>query len=226
MKALQYIDFTKNISYKRDREIYKEPEEEKVVEAFETLKELLPAMPLLKKTFDSCESASDFYKVFPTFKELGLSSEEAFYRLKLGMKVNGVPSRIIFILRKAIKEYGTEFPNLTLQSVYKLLAQYDDYIFMNDGHEITLINIVEYVFGKPIKLTTARRLRVDNEVFVVDANRIAIIPDDILEQVKGDITFEPSRGLLGEVDGELLELRILSDRIGVTLDDFDLRKAF
>lgn len=226
MKVLQYIDFTKNISYKRDREKYKEPNEEKVVEAFETLKELLPAMPLLKKTFDSCESATDFFKAYPTFKEIGQNSEEAFYRLKLGMKVDGVPSRIIFILRKAIKENGTEFPNLALQSVYKLLSQYDDYTFMNDGREITLIDIVEYAFGKPVRLTTARRLRVDNEVFISDANRIAIIPDDILEIVKGDITYEPNRGLLGEVDGQLIELRILSDRIGVTLDDFDLRKAF
>lgn len=226
MKALQYIDFTKNISYKRDREKYKEPDEEKVVAAYETLKELLPAMPLLKKTFDSCESATDFFKAYPTFKEIGQNSEEAFYRLKLGMKVDGVPSRIIFILRKAIKENGTEFPNLALQSVYKLLSQYDDYTFTNDGREITLIDVVEYAFGKPVKLTTARRLRVDNEVFVSDANRIAIIPDDILELVEGDITYEPNRGLLGEVGGELIELRILSDRIGVTLDDFDLRKAF
>lgn len=226
MKALQYIDFTKNISYKREREKYKEPDEDKVVEAYNSLKELLPAMPLLKKTFDSCESATDFFKAFPTFKDVGQNSEEAFYRLKLGMKVNGIPSRIIFILRKAIRENGTEFPNLTLQSVYKLLAQYDDYTFINDGREVTLINVVEYVFGKPVKLITARRLRVDNEVYVADANRIAIIPDDILELVKGDITFEPNRGLLGEVNGELIELRILSDRIGVTLDDFDLRKAF
>lgn len=221
-----YVDFTKNISYKRERVKYKEPDEEKVQKAYETLKEVLPAVPRIKQVFDSCESAADFFKAFPTFKTIGQNDEEAFYRLKLGSKIDGVPSRIVFILKKAIKESGTEFPNLTLQSVYKLLVQYDDYFFVNNGINITLINIVEFVFGKPIKLTTARRLRVDNEVYVEDANRIAIIPDDILEIVKGDITFDPNRGLLGEVDGKLTELRILSDRIGVTFDDFDLRKAF
>lgn len=226
MSKISYVDFTKNISYKRDRVKFKEPDEEKVVEAYELLKEVIPAMQRVKQAFNDCESAADFYKAFPSFKTLGANSEEAFYRLKLGMKVDGVPSRIIYVLRKAIKANGTEFPNLTLQSVYKLLAQYDDYIFENDGNEITLINIVEYAFGKPIKLITARRPRVDNEVYIPSADRIAIIPDDILELVKGEITFEPSRGLLGNIDGKLIELRILSDRLGVTIDDFDLRKAF
>ena len=226
MKGLQYIDFTKNISYKRDRVKFNEPDEEKVTKSFNALKEILAASPRIKQVFDSCESASDFFKLYTSFKDMGLNTEEAFYRLKLGMKVDGVPSRIIYILRKAIKENGTEFPNLTLQSVYKLLAQYDDYTFVNNGNEITLINIVEYVFGKPVKLTTARRHRVDNEVYVPNVNRIAIIPDDMLELVKGEISYEPSRGLIGEVDGAMIELRILSDRLGVTTDDFDLRKAF
>lgn len=226
MSKLDYTEFTKNISYKRDRLKFKEPDEDKVNQAYEFLKEVIPAIPTIRDTFKDCESAVDFYKAFPSFKFTGNNSEEAFYRLKLGMKVDGVPSRIIYILRKAIKAHGTEFPNLTLQSVYKLLAQYDDFTFENDGNEITLINVVEYAFGKPVKLITARRPRVDNEVYVANANRIAIIPDDILELVKGEITFEPSRGLLGEVDNQLVELRILSDRLGVTTDDFDLRKAF
>lgn len=226
MKATSYVEFTKNISYKREREKYKEPDEEYVNGTLEVLKEILPANQKVKQVFDSCESAADFFKAFPTFKEIKLNSEEAFYRMKLGMKIDGVPSRAVFIIKKAVKVNGTEFPNLTIQSVYKLLEQYDDFYFINNGLEITLIDIIEFILGKSVKLTTARRLRVDNEVYIKDVDRIAIIPDDILDEVEGEIHYDPKRGLIGNVHGVETELRILSNRIGVTTDDFDLRKAF
>lgn len=226
MKATSYIEFTKNISYKRERLKYKEPNEESVERTIQALKSVLPAIPKVKQVFDSCESAADFFKAFPTFKQIGCNSEEAFYRFKLGFKIDGVPSRAVYIIKKAIGINGTEFPNLTIQSVYKLLEQYDDFYFINSGNEVTLIDVIEYILAKPVKLTTARRPRVDNEVYIKNVDRIAIIPDDILEEVEGEISYDAKRGLIGNVHGVETELRILSNRIGVTTDDFDLRKAF
>ena len=65
MSKLDYTEFTKNISYKRDRVKFKEPDEDKVNQAYEFLKEVIPAIPSIRDTFKDCESAVDFYKAFP-----------------------------------------------------------------------------------------------------------------------------------------------------------------
>lgn len=227
MANTTYVDFTKNISYKRERKLFKDPATEKTSKALKDFIEILSVSPdLVKVAVDNTDDAKEFYKKFPVFEEIGSKDEEAFYEFKLGKKIDGVPSRLVYILQRAIDVYGTEYPNLTLQSVYKSLVMYDDYYFINNGEEILLSDIIYFMFKHKFDLLTARRLRSGVEVYIPNADRVALIPKDILSKVEGTVQWDTDKGLMGNVDKQFVILRTVGDRLGVTGDDFDLRKAY
>lgn len=226
MSSQSYVDFTKNISYKRERKLYRDPNTENTEKSIKSLKVLLSTVPQMKQLFDESEDAASFFEAFDVFAKTKTADEEAFYQMKVGYHLNGVPTKVIYILNKAIKENGTEYPNLTLQSVYKLLKKYDDFCFKNNDAEITLVDIIYFVFKDKFDLITPRRNRVGIETYIADSDRIALIPDDITECISEEITYDKDRGLITNINGKSVEIRTLPNKIGITTDDFDLRKAF
>lgn len=221
-----YIQFTKDISYKRERKLMKDPYTEKTVKCLEVLNDMLLNIPQVKSLFDETDVAANFFDNIVTFKEMGLVDEEAFYIRKLKSRMIGVPSRIVYIVNKAISVYGKENPNYTLSSVYKYLLKYDDYLFENEGKQYTLLDIIYYLFYDNFDLLTARRLKAGNEIYVDSVNKVAIIPNDILSIIDvKTVDYDPKLGLTAICDEQITPLRIMCGRIGATTDDFDLRKA-
>jgi hypothetical protein len=227
MAVTTYVDFTKNISYKRERKLYKDPYTDKTKKALENFIEILSvSQDLVKSALDNTDDAKMFYKMFPVFEEIDCKDEEAFYEFKLGYKIDGVPSRLVYILSCAIKKYGTEFPNMTLQSVYRSLVIYDDYYFVNNGEEILLSDVIYFMFKYKFDLLTARRLRTGVETYIPNADRVALIPDDMIQETSKEISWDIDKGLVAAKGGSVVILRTVGNRLGVTTDDFDLRKAY
>lgn len=221
-----YIQFTKDISYKRERKLMKDPYTERTVKCLEVLNDMLLNIPQVKSLFDETDVAANFFDNIVTFKEMGLVDEEAFYIRKLKSRMIGVPSRIVYIVNKAIATYGKENPNYTLSSVYKYLLKYDDYLFENERKQYTLLDIIYYLFYDNFDLLTARRLKAGNEIYVESVNKVAIVPNDILSIIDvKTVDYDPKLGLTAIYDGQVTPLRIMCGRIGATTDDFDLRKA-
>lgn len=192
----------------------------------QTWKEVLSAIPHIKQRFELYDEDKDFFGEFPDFENSGIKSQELFYRNKLGYYIDGIPSKVVYILQKAIKELGTENPNTTLYSVYGILLPFAYNKYEHKGEQLDLLDIVYAVFKHKFEPLTNRRKSCNDEFYVYDENLIAILPKDIQEQVKGkDIKFDKKLGLYIE-DGESKSLlRLMNGRIGVTMSDFDLRES-
>ena len=194
----KYIDFTKAISYKRERKVYKNPITKNTEDTKNVLENLIATVPQLATVFNTCDD---------------------------GYYMDGVPTFVVYVLQKALQEAGSSAPNLALQSCYKLIIKYDDYIFVNNGKEITLLDVIYFCFKKKFDLLTARRLISDDEVYIESVDRVAVLPDDILKLIPdvSKLGYDPKIGIITE-DGN--PIRTLNARVGVTVDDFDLREAF
>lgn len=191
-----------------------------------TWKEVLSAIPHVKQRFELYDEDKDFFGEFPDFQHSGVKSQELFYQNKLGYYIEGVPSKVIYILQKAIKELGSDCPNTTLYSVYGILFPFAYNKYSHKGEDLNLLDIVFAVFKHKFEPLTNRRKSSGDEFYVYDENLIAILPKDIQEQVKGkDIKFDKKLGLYIEDGGNKSLLRLMNGRIGVTRNDLDLRDS-
>lgn len=217
-----YVEFI-NIIRKADT-VKKVPEV--TDEMRQTWREVLSAIPTVRQRFELYDEDKDFFGEFPDFEKSGIKSQELFYQNKLGYFIEGVPSKIVYILQKAIKELGSDEPNTTLYSVYGILLPFAYDKYNHKGTEMNLLDIVYAVFKHKFEPLTNRRKSSGDEYYVYDSNLIAILPKDIQESVKGyEIKFDKKVGLYIEVDGERTLLRTMNKRIGVTRNDLDLRES-
>ena len=155
---------------------------------------------------------------------MGINNTELFYSFKLGYTTEGIPSELVYILEKAVREYGTANPNSTLWSCYRLIEKYAEYYFKTENGDMILQDVVYAIFKKKFDFITPRRNISGNEVYVHNKDSIALLPDNILSEINGQKVFYDKTGLyIGEENHTLL--RLMNGRIGVTVDDFDLREC-
>lgn len=192
----------------------------------QTWKEVLSAIPHIKQRFELYDEDKDFFGEFPDFEKSGIKSQELFYQNKLGYYIEGIPSKVVYILQKAMKEVGTDNPNTALYSVYGILFPFAYNKYQHKDEELNLLDVVFATFKNKFEPLTNRRKSSGDEFYLYDENLIAILPKDIQEQVKGkDIKFDKKLGLYIE-DGEQKSLlRLMNGRIGVTRSDLDLRES-
>lgn len=192
----------------------------------QTWKEVLSAIPHIKQRFELYDEDKDFFGEFPDFEKSGIKSQELFYQNKLGYYIEGIPSKVVYILQKAMKEVGTDNPNTALYSVYGILFPFAYNKYQHKDEELNLLDVVFATFKHKFEPLTNRRKSSGDEFYLYDENLIAILPKDIQEQVKGkDIKFDKKLGLYIE-DGEQKSLlRLMNGRIGVTRSDLDLRES-
>lgn len=191
-----------------------------------TWKEILSAIPHIKQRFELHDDDKDFFGEFPDFEKSGVKSQELFYQNKLGYYIDGVPSKVVYILQKAVKQIGTDNPNTALFSVYGILLPFAYNKYEHKGEELNLLDIVYAVFKHKFDPLTSRKKSSGDEFYVYDENLIAILPKDIQEQVKGkDIKFDKKLGLYIEDGDNKSLLRLMNGRIGVTRSDLDLRES-
>ncbi len=191
-----------------------------------TWKQVLSAIPHIRQRFELYDEDKDFFGEFPDFEKSGIKSQELFYQSKLGYYIEGIPSKVVYILQKAIKELGSDTPNTTLYSVYGILLPFAYNKYQHKDKELNLLDIVFAIFKHKFEPLTSRRKSYGDEFYVYDDNLIAILPEDIQEKVKGkEIKFDKKLGLYIEEGDSKSLLRLMNGRIGVTKNDLDLRES-
>lgn len=189
---------------------------------------------LINELYISCfkltESSEEFYRSCPDFKkfiELELL-EEVFYITKLGYYLEGVPSKLTFLLQKAFQKYDT--PNNAVNAITGTAFGR----FLKKGslaEGITIKTVIETLIGERYQELTEFRLATKfkncYEVYVKNVDRVVILPEDYgkyLESIDDLRTIEYRKE-----EGVVLcntPLRTYGERIGVTCNEFDMRKCF
>lgn len=192
---------------------------------------LIAVNPIVKNCYDSCEDSNAFLEFAPWLKTIYGKDlyTELFYAAKMTSYYKGIPCRLIYILNTMFSKFGTQHLNDTLSRGYKYLIPYLNYIFDVDGQEVTLKGLIDNYAGRVTKLLTKTVRKVKSadcyEVYVNGEDRVALIPNDIANTLPYDmcakLAFAKSRGLY--IDDIII--RTMNGRIGVTKDDFDLRKC-
>lgn len=194
-------------------------------------KELLSISLNMKNAFGAIDDSNAFFKMYPDVKKVigARICAEVFYACKLGYYYDGIPSKLVYILNKAVKNHGKDFPNLTINSAISLLRTYASAQYKYEGKTLEVKDVLDNVFGTSVQLLTTAKMKIkvgDNwEVFIPDVERVAIMPDDIASMISyGDcdkLSFDINKGImLGDVP-----VRTMNGRVGITRNDFDLREC-
>lgn len=202
--------------------------QEKLIE----FKSLVSISKLAENAFEQLEDANAFYKMFPYIKKIIGTNicVEVFYACKMGHFYEGIPAKLTFILEKAVRTGDKSHVNAMLNPAVSLLRTYADASWKYDGKTITMKELIENITGEPVTLITSSTLKVQArdcwEVYIKDAERVALIPNDIATMFSyGDcekLHFDIGKGImLGDIP-----VRTLNNRIGITKDEFDLRECF
>lgn len=176
----------------------------------------------LKKT----DSFKEFYEAYELFEKTfdPKLQEDIFYSTKLGFFFEGVPSRLVYLLKKAIDKNPT--PSLALQSISVLAWDR----FLKKGslpEDITIKDVLDAIYGYETKLIDELQLRVRHEsfseIYVKNVDRICLLPNAIADQFDlkdlDTLEYVPKQGVC--FDG--VPVRFFDGRNGITLDEFDMR---
>lgn len=185
----------------------------------------------IKSFYESTNSSTAFFNAFPDIKKVlgNVKAHEDFYAHKLGHSFVGVPNKIVFVLYSLFKETDFKFPNLVVWKASKELSPFLDKVYVSDAGKFTIKDIIDNVYGKSAKIISDSQVKAFNdgtyEVFIEDADRIALFPKDIGDQLSEDdckkIVYDSKLGLcINE-----LPIRRFNGRLGITFDDFDLREG-
>lgn len=179
--------------------------------------------------YEATDDATAFFTAFPDIKKIIGTQKcvEVFYACKLTYVCDGVPCRLVYIVNKMFNESGRVTVNLAINRALNLLKKYVDDVYIIEGKEYTVKDVIENAAGFSVKLLTSSvpKVKATNcyEVYVANAERVALIPLDIAKMLPYDecegIYFDRQLGLLMK-NGT--PLRCLNDRMGITRDDFNL----
>ena len=183
----------------------------------------------VSNTYDNTDDANSFFALYPDVKKIVGSAicVECFYACKLGYFMHAIPSKLVYIVNKMLKENDRVYINKAINTAVQLLKPYVYCSFDYAGESYTVKDVIENLAGHSIKLITSSLHKVkvndDWEVYIPDVDKIALLPDGIggpisLEDCES-LTFDKEKGImLGDIP-----IRTIGNRIGLTRDDFDLR---
>lgn len=196
---------------------------------FEDFRAMLTVDPVIRDFFMKTETASEFYEHVELAekyidKEI---KEDVFYAAKLGFFYEGIPSKLVYILRKAIRKYQS--PNLALTAIdTRLIAKYLKPGALPEG--ITIKQVIESILGKSFDLITQYRRKVRYrdwyEVYVPNVDRVILLPNDLAQLIESlddleNVNYKKDVGVC-VYD---IPIRIMGSKVGVTTDEFDLREC-
>jgi hypothetical protein len=200
-------------------------------EDLQLFKRTIATSAYIKKLFESTDDANSFFAVCADIKQVVGAKKcvECFYACKTGFYMKGIPAKLVYILQKVVKEYGKDFPNMALNGSIQYIKPYVNCLFVVDDKQYDVKDVIENIYGKPIKLINTSVRKVDygstSEVYVSDVERVAIMPDGISGTMSQEdcekLTYCTEYGImLGDIP-----VRTLGNRLGITKDDFDLREC-
>ena len=242
--SYNYTDFTEVIRKKTQSlgDDFKVDVDEKYIQevdkCIEEIGTVIALDPKVRLAFEAMENYKEFSKVLAnryTVKSGVLM--EAFYELKLGARYDGIRARDVYIIKKAIKEKGTEFPNYTIWSVYKLLVG-NFQKFKDSDQAISIYQAINFLFGRKVDLIYGKvKHKVEAEAYVESEDKIALLSEDIAQVImdyknakelsNNPVEYDSQEGLYIQPKGtNKLLLRTINNRLGIVVDDFDLREAY
>lgn len=193
--------------------------------------EVLRAFEGIRARFGATEVASEFLSACPmvvTFMGKKAIAEEVFYAMKTGYFYPGVPAKLTYFIKKALQMYDT--PNLAVSKVARnLWTPYLKKGLLPDG--VTIKTVIDNICGYETRLLLDSDRAVVNgsaiEVYVPDVDEVLVLPKEYAEDVRGrddlqTVMYDKAEGV--KIRGHLF--RTMHGKIGVTLDDFDLRECF
>lgn len=197
-----------------------------------TFQSLISSGQRIRMFYDQTDDVNSFFSLFPDVKQIVGTRVcvECFYACKLGYFMEGVPTKLTYIVQKMLSgEDNKLYVNRSMNAAVQLLTPYSNCEYEIAGECYTMKDVVENVVGSPIKLinSSVRKVKVRDvwEVFVPDANRVALLPDGIGSSLSMDdcenLRYVRDLGIaLNDIP-----IRTLGNRVGIVRDDFDLREC-
>ena len=178
-------------------------------------------------SFNKTNSAKEFYDSYELFAAAFNDNvkEDVFYGAKLGFILEGIPSRLTYLLKLAIANAPT--PSLAIQSVSPLAwGKALDKGYLPEG--ITIKDVLDELYGYETKLISKTQFKQDHhgfsEIYVANVDRICLLPSKIagmfgtVEDINM-IKYIPGKGVCFGED----PIRLFDGMKGITFDEFDLR---
>jgi hypothetical protein len=226
---MNLIEFNDKLLVNNERVVYEVPAINQ--ESIDDFRKVVNSSRSMAYTYETLEDVDAFMKLYPGIKKLYGSAllSELFYASKLNQYYEGIPSKLIYVLTKLFKEFGTVHINDTLSRGLKYLTPFINHIYVVNGQDLTLKDVIDVFAKGAVKLLTSsvRKVKAVDcyEVFIPNANRVALLPNDIANQLPyadcEKLSFDRNRGIVMDD----LVVRTMSNRLGVTKDDFDLRQC-
>lgn len=175
----------------------------------------------------STEYWEEFYECCPLFSNDFDSAikRDLFYAAKLNFKFTGVFSELTFLIKKAFKNLT---PNVAVTSIKWQARMFLDG-YMPEG--VTIKDVMDNIAGQEVKLITDANRKVlagedIYEVYVENTDRVIILPKGIADYINSiddlrNVKFIKDVGVC-VYD---VPLRTLDNRVGVCLDEYDLREC-
>lgn len=176
-----------------------------------------------------CDSHKVFYNKCDFISRMvpDEAKEEVFYTMKLGYFVEGIPSKLIYLVKKAKETYDT--PNVAINYINK--TELRKYLYegaLKNG--LTVLDVFNNIYGYPVQLLTNICLKAKNgnayEFFIKDKEEVCVVPEDIANAIPsmsdvGSLNYVKDVGVcVGDIP-----IRILADKCGIIFNEFDLRKG-
>ena len=199
-------------------------------ENVELFRELLLSNTKYDNIFNKTDIPKVFYDACPLFQQVFPSrlQIEVFYATKLGFIYENVPSKLVYLLRLALKL--TESPNLAIQALdEKQLAPYLKEEAL--PRDVTIKQIMANLLGTDFSLLTDTKRKVKYkdfyEVYVENVDRVILLPEDLAGYIS---SFEDLQNVNYKHDIGVCvydtPIRTLGGRVGITFHEYDLRRCF
>lgn len=175
------------------------------------------------------DNAYEFYEANEIMRELipNDKKEEIFYALKLGFFFEGVPTKLTYLLKLGAKAH--KYPNVMISSLNA--NQFDKYLTANHiVGKITILDIINSIYGHKCELLGKYKKRVVNnqavEYYVPNTDRVLVVSPETAEYLS---TAEDINALNYVKDVGVcirdIPVRTLGGKIGLTVDEYDLREV-
>jgi len=238
--TLRYIDLAKYLGKKKylskNEGVKYYGDTKRVVkeEEFNIYRLFIKSSPTAEAMLRSTEDSTSFYRACKQLSRFipDEIKEDVFYTYLLGYQMNGIPSRLVYILKKAYEKFDT--PNVAISMISKdLLVE-----FLVEGalpEEYSIVDVAANVWSGDVQVMSPYRKRavfknlvelyvektINGDLF----DTVVVLPTDISDQINeseiATVVYNPKTGL--ELNGNLL--RRYNGRVGITTSDIDLRNC-
>ena len=192
-------------------------------------KNILNVSNIYTSNMNMTEDYKEFFQAFELFRNVFPENlqEDIFYAAKLGFHFKGVPSKLVYLLKKSISTYTS--PNVAVSAINRMAwGRFLKRGSIQDG--ITIKTVIDNLLGEAYTPLSEHRRKVKYrdwyEVYVENVDRVVLLNEEIARSIDSlddlrNVKFSEEKGVL-VYDSPL---RVIGPYVGIINDDFDLRKV-